>query len=391
MADQVVAMDVRMAVAFFSQTDPGISVSRFCAEQGISRQTFYVLKRRFDTEGLEGLVPRSRRPLRSPAATGPDAVAMVLAQRAWLIDQGLDHGARSVRGWLVGQEHRPAVPAPSARTIHRIFVAHGLIEPQPRKRPRSSFRRFQMSRANECWQMDGKDRRLVDGTAVKVLRIQDDCSRQIQASRAAWSENLTDAWTCVEIAVHRHGAPAMFLTDNGASFSQRRTRGTLNEFEARLRLLGILPVTSSLKHPQTCGKKEREWQTLDRWLDARPTASSLEELQSQLDAYDLVFNHQRPHQALDGKTPAQRYREADKATAAPHPLAAPTQLTQVLVRGNGTIDLGRRQQMSIGTKWAHATVTVMREDPAIAVFHQDQLIEFIHLDPDRTYQRRTRR
>jgi transposase InsO family protein len=387
MADQVVSMDVRMAVAFFLQAGPNRSVSAFCAENGISRQTYYVFKRRFDAGGLEALVPCSRRPHSSPTATAAEAMAEVIEKRAELIAQGWDAGAVSIRYRLLRAGSQP----PSARTIHRILVSHGLIEPQPRKRPRNSFKRFEKSRANECWQMDGKDRPLADGTTVKVLRVQDDCSRQIMASRAAWSENTADSWACIQAAMQHHGAPAMFLTDNGSAFSQRRTRGTLGELEARLRLSGILPITSSISHPQTCGKKEREWQTLDLWLSARPLARSLAELQTQLDAYDLIFNHERPHQAHAGKTPAERFAEVEKATAADTPLAAPLQISNVKVRRNGIIDLGRRMKMSIGTQWAQATVTVLREDPAIAIFHNDELIEFLHIDPDREYQLRTRR
>lgn len=387
MADQVVSMDVRIAVAFFLQAGPKLTVTEFCTQNDITRATFYKFKKRFEAGGLEALVPRSRRPHTSPTATTPQMMTTVIQKRAHLISEGLDAGAVSIHHWLRREETQP----PSARTIHRILVAHGLVEPQPRKRPRNSFKRFEKSRANECWQMDGHDRYLADGTKVCVLRVQDDCSRQIMASLAAPSENITDVWACIATAINHHGAPAMFLSDNGSAFSQRRTRGTMNEVEARLRLSGILPVTSSVSHPQTCGKKEREWATLDQWLKAKPTAASLDQLQTQLDAYDLIFNHQRPHQAHGGKTPAERYAEVDKAIAAHTPLAAPTEVNNVKVRRNGVIDIGRKTKMSIGKQWAGATVTVMREDPAIAIFHNDELIEFIHLDPSREYQLRTRR
>src|SRR5262245_9191411 len=156
MAERVVSMDVRLAVAFFRQTDAKVTVTTFCAEQGVSRKSFYEYRRRFDEGGLEALVPRSRRPLTSPTATGPEMIALILDKRQELCADGLDHGARSIRAWL----RRAGQLPPSARTIHRILVSHGLIEPQPRKRPRRSFRRFAHSRANECWQMDGHDRRL---------------------------------------------------------------------------------------------------------------------------------------------------------------------------------------------------------------------------------------
>lgn len=92
-------------------------------------------------------------------------------------------------------------------------------EPQPRERPRSSFKRFVASEANGCRQMDGKDRPPAGGTIAKVLRVQSDCSRKIMAGRAAWSENTTDAWACMETAMDRHGRPAMFLSDGGSAFT----------------------------------------------------------------------------------------------------------------------------------------------------------------------------
>lgn len=386
MADLVVSMDVRLAIAFMLQADPATSVTAFCAQHDISRQTFYKYKRRFDAGGLEALLPRSRRPRTSPAATPAPVLARVLAKREQLRAEGWDCGALSIHYRLLREG-----TAPSARTIHRILVAHGLVEPQPKKRPRSSFRRFAYARANECWQMDGHDLRLADGTWFKALRIQDDCSRQVMATTAAWSENATDIWRCFESACQRHGTPAMFLSDNGSALSQRRTRGLLGEFEARLRACGVLPVTSSIKHPQTCGKKEREWQTLDLWLAARPAPRDLEEAQRLLDAYDWLFNHDRPHQAHDGQTPAEVYAAAEKASSADTPLAHPVEIHQVKVNVRGVIRLGQGNQMSIGTQWAGATVTVLREDPACAIFHNRELIDFIHIDPERSYQPRTRR
>lgn len=383
-------MDVRLAIVSVLQAQSlglRVSVKSFCADEGISRKTFYELRRRYLADGLEGVLPRSRRPHHSPNATPADIVALVIERRRDRIVEGLDEGARSIR-WSLEQDGHAC---PSERTIHRILVDHGLVDPQPHKRPRSSYKRFASPWANGCWQMDGHERSLADGTPVVVLRIQDDCSRQIMATRAARSENSADAWRCVQDAIERHGAPAMFLTDNGTAFSQRRVKGVMSEFEGRLRGQGILPVTSSIGHPQTCGKKEREWQTLDKWLTARPVARTLDELQVQLDAYDLVFNHQRRHQALDGQTPAQRYAQAPKAYAADRPLSAPAELRHVPVWANGAVSLGHGQTISIGRHWAHTTVEVLREDPICAIFHDRQLLELIHIDPNRQHQPRARR
>jgi transposase InsO family protein len=383
-------MDVRMAIAFFAQADAKekVSVAQFCRAHGITRQTFYVYQRRYRAEGLEGLVPRSRRPHSTPGTTPGELIEQVIAKRVQLVTEGLDAGAVSIHGWLRSE----GIDPPSPRTIHRILVAHDLVAPQPHKRPRSSYRRFEFPDPNACWQIDGMKWRLADHTEVVVLRLLDDHSRASMGSLACHRENTANAWALMEQAMGTHGRPAMFLSDGGTAFTQRRShRRGLGEFEARLRNDGILPVVSSPSHPQTCGKKEREWQTQQRWLRARPPARDLLELQRQLDAYELIYNHQRPHQALAGDTPGRRYRARPKATAADQPLQAPLTKTLVTARRSGIIDIGRSQQLNLGQQWAYATVTVLREDPAVAVFHDNELIRFLHVDPNRTYQLQTQR
>jgi transposase InsO family protein len=384
MADSVVGMDVRLAVAFYLDGHSDETVKAFCVRAGVTRETFYKYRRRYLEEGLEGLLPRSRRPRSSPTRTGEAVAAAVIAKRHQLAAEGQYAGALSIHYWML-RESGPQPPAP--RTIHRILVQHGLVEPEPRKRPKGSYRRFEFSQPNGCWQIDGMKWQLADHTEVVVLRVLDDHSRKSLGSLACGRENTANAWALMQTCMDRHGRPAMFLSDGGTAFTQRRThtRG-LGEFEARLRHHGILPVVSSPSHPQTCGKKEREWQTLQRWLNARPRAQNLNELQRQLDAYDLIYNQQRPHQALKGGTPEERYRATPRAVAADQPLAAPLQTRTATARRNGVIDIGRGQQASIGKQWAYATVTVLREDPAVAVFHGDSLIHFLHVDPDRRYQ-----
>ncbi len=333
-------------------------------------------------------MPQSRRPLTSPAATPGDVVAAVVAKRAELLEQGWDCGAVSIGHWL-RRARMSAVP--SARTIHRVLVAAELVEPQPAKRPRSSYKRFTAASPNSCWQMDGMKWHLRDQTPVVVLRVQDDHSRMLLASRVAGTENSQDAWACMSVAMRRHGRPAMFLSDGGAAFTMRRTHGSLGQFEAQLRQHGIMPVVASPWHPQTCGKKEREWKTLQQWLQAHPPARDRAELQTHLDAYDLLFNTQRPHQAHNGATPQEAYTAIPKAAAADVALAAPITTHHVRARRDGVIDLGGGLKTSIGPRWAYATVTVIREDPAVAIFHDDKLIDYLHIDPTRKYQPRPRR
>lgn len=383
MAEQVVAMEVRLMVALAGRLgQERLDVTALCAELGISRDTFYRYRRRFEDEGLEGLVPRSRRPLRSPRQTARWLEELIVTIRHDLAREGWDCGARSIRYALL----RRGIAAPTARTIHRVLVRRGEIAPQPQKRPRSSWRRFEFSQPNGCWQIDATEWKLANGSGATVLRVLDDCSRKTLATRAAWNENGHDAWACMLTAMTRYGRPAIVLSDAGTSFSTRRVRGGTCVFEANLRTLGILPVVASSHHPQTCGKKEREWQTLKRWLGARPLAATLEQLQAQLDLYDAAYNAWRPHQALGGQTPDERYAARPKARSAPQGLPTLPSARDCKVTVNGVVAIGSQQQAQVGIQWQHARVTVFRDGDLVAIFHRDQLVRSLQVDPTRRYQ-----
>jgi len=376
-------MDIRIAIAAFEAVDDGsASVSDVCQQLGISRDTFYRYRGRLEAEGFPGLLPRSTRPRSSPGQTPAEMVELIVAKRAALEKDGWDYGARSIHSRL----KRAGIDVPSARTVHRVLVRAGLVEPQPAKRPRSSFKRFEHPAPNACWQLDGTEWALADQSEACILRLTDDHARMILASRAAPAENTLEAWALVETALARHGRPVMLLSDGGSAFTSRRTTGGISVFEQRLRDQGINPVVSSPRHPQTCGKKERDWQPLKRWLAAHPPATTLAELQSLLDAYDVLFNTDRPHQGINGATPAERYAASAKAVPAPGPLAPPVSHSQRQVRASGRVDLGNRFSVCLGHEWTGATVTVVRDDLDVAILHEGQLIKRLTIDTSRKSQ-----
>ncbi|WP_188960188.1 DDE-type integrase/transposase/recombinase, partial [Terrabacter tumescens] len=281
MAGGEISMEVRLAAAAHAvlRDTGGATVTAVCKELGISRERYYAYQRRMAKDGIEGLLPQSRRPRRSPTATSAEVMQAVLDEHDRLVEQGWDAGARSVHDWLLGA----GVAVPSARTCHKILAAHGRTTPTPAKRPRSSYRRFEAMKPNGVWQLDGHVTDLAAGRAV-VLRFQDDHSRAIMASRAASSENAADTWACLVTGINRYGKPAVVQCDNSTAFTARLVKGGgFTQFEARLHRIGVAMVNSSPGRPRTNGKKEREWQTLERWLGARPRARDLTELQRLLD------------------------------------------------------------------------------------------------------------
>ena len=301
-----------------------VNVRAECVAVGTTPKTFYKYLARFQVEGVAGFYPRSRRPLRTPSRLDAGAEDLIVRARKELDDAGWDAGADQIRFrlaelgcWPTGQE------LPARSTINRVLERRGQLLRVPQRRPRRSVHRFEAEQPNTMWQMDGFQHRLAGGQRVVVLQISDDCSRLDLALRAAVSENPHDVWAAVVWASSRYGLPARFLTDNGASFSGAR-RGWVSPLEQNLRALGVDPITSSIAHPQTCGKNERAHATVQKWLRKQPPPTTLEDLQTLLDDYREHYNQRRRKTHLGGMTPAERYDlgPLDGPGAQPAPEAA---------------------------------------------------------------------
>jgi transposase InsO family protein len=379
MGRRAVAVELKLAVLLASDQLGHGGVSAACRELGISRDTYYEAKNRFEAGGVEGLLPRSRRPHRSPRQTDSAVEDEIVRLRKEKADAGWDAGAWTIAQAMIRSGQQP----PSVATINRVLVRRGLVDPQPQKRPNSATRRFVFAERNGCWQLDGTGWRLADGTKVTILGIEDDCTRRALRHRAAVSENATDAWKCFIEAAAVHGLPAMMLTDNGASFNARR-RGWTTELDRNLTALGVRVVSSRLYHPQTCGKRERLNGTVKRWLDKQPPAATLGELQRQLDTFDALYND-RPHQSLTGATPNEAWATVAVAAPGAEPAATPTTVHTGTVDPRGAVSAGR-YLVAVGRAWTGATVTVIRHGEDIGIFHGNQLLRHLTADPTKRYQ-----
>jgi transposase InsO family protein len=221
---------------------------------------------------------------------------------------GSDAGPVTIAWHLEGE----GLLAPSTSTIRRILHAAGLVVPEPRKRPRSSWIRFEAAAPNELWQSDVTHWRLADGSEVEIRSWLDDHSRYLLGCTAFRRVSGDDVVATFTAAGEEHGWPAATLTDNGAVYTSRFTGGR-NGFEHLLAYLGIRQKNGAPGHPQTQGKIERFHQTLKRWLGQQPAARTLPGLQAQLDAFRIAYDEQRPHRAIGRITPAEAYRARPKA------------------------------------------------------------------------------
>ena len=301
----------RARVAVLKVLADQLSVTAAAAEYGYSRRHLHRLLVRYRDGGLDALEPRSRRPRTNPAATSRAVCERVVELRVRLTADGLDAGPVTIAWHLEHEGFRAPAPA----TISRILHQAGLIAPQPRKRPRSSYTRFAMAQPNEMWQSDFIHWRLADGTDVEVLNWLDDHSRYLLSCTVHAPVTGDDVVAVFLGLIEEYQPPASTLTDNGSVYTSRFTGGR-NAFEYVLPLLGVRQKNGSPGHPETQGKTERFHQTLQRWLRARPQAHTLAELQRQLDAFRAHYNERRPHRALDRRTPGNAYRATPKALPA---------------------------------------------------------------------------
>jgi transposase InsO family protein len=363
-----------------------VDVRAECVVLGCSTKTFYKYLARFGAEGVEGFYPRSRRPLISPTRVGGDVEDVIVRARKELDDDGWDAGAEQIGFWI--KDHPGRWPAgavvPSRATINRVLERRGQIVKVPQRRPRRSTHRFEAAASNSMWQMDGFQYTLADGQVVVILQVSDDCSRFDLALRAAPSENAVDVWAAVLWAADRHGLPARFLTDNGTAFSGAR-RGWISALEENLRALGVDPITSSVAHPQTCGKNERAHGTVLKWLTKQPVPEDLEGLQELLDVYREHYNQRRRKTHLSGMTPAQRYALGPLDGPGTRPAVWPVQILTATVSSSGCVGVDKHV-LGIGRRYTGKTVTMIRQHTQIAAFDGDQLIAEFTLTGRRGYQ-----
>jgi len=377
-----------LTALFVDHQTPGEVAARY----GVHRSWVYKLKTRYEADGDAALEPRSRRPNTSPTALDPASVDLIVELREKLTTAGLDAGPDTI-GWHLAQQHKIEA---SRSTISRHLARAGLVVPEPKKRPRSSYIRFEASMPNECWQSDFTHYRLTTGADTEILSWPDDCSRYALSVTAHVRVTGPLVLSKFRKAAGQHGIPASTLTDNGMVFTTRLAggRGGRNAFEHELRRLHVVQKNSRPNHPTTCGKVERFQQTLKKWLRAQPVQpATIAELQALIDVFVDEYNHRRPHRSLPHRaTPATLYDTLPKALPAgsrdPH---THDRIRYDRVDKAGSVTLrhnGRLHHIGVGRTHAGTCVILLVQDLQIRVVHAltGELLRELILDPNRDYQ-----
>lgn len=358
---------------------------------GVSEATVSRLMERWRAEGDAAFEPRSRRPLTSPKAISEDVVDLIVNLRVELVAAGWDAGPETIATRLE-QRHGIVV---STSTIRRRLIDHGLIEPAPRKRPKSSYIRFEAELPNECWQTDFTHWRLAGGADSEILAWLDDHARyclSLTAHRRVTGRIVVDTFT--ETA-ENNGLPASVLSDNGMVYTTRFSggRGGRNQLEVLLAELGIEQKHSKPNHPTTCGKVERFHQTLKQWLAAQPPAATIDELQEQLDKFRLAYNEHRPHRSLGRRTPAVVYNLLPRTGPGGNGAGDHYRIRRDKVHTNGAVSYrrgGRMHHIGLGRKHATKRVVILSIGLDIRVIDQatGELLRHLELEPTKDYQPR---
>lgn len=315
--------------------DESIPVSELCRRYGISRKTGYKWLGRYQEGGETGFLDRSRRPLTTsehiPVEIERAVVRLRTRHPAW--------GARKIRQTF---ERRSISPLPAMSTITRVLHRNGMIDPGART-PAGPFVRFEHPAPNALWQMDFKGWvRTLEGPCHPLTML-DDCSRFDLCLAALANERTAGVRWQLERVFERYGLPDTILADNGAPWGSDALH-VHTPLTVWLMLLGINVIHIRPYHPQTQGKIERFHRTLKAEVIATRQWRSLEHCQAAFDKWRCVYNFERPHEALNGAVPADRYQPSLRPfPGAPAPPEYPSGAILRKVQQGGIISFHGRE------------------------------------------------
>jgi putative transposase len=278
------------------------SFAAVCRRFGVSRRTGYKWLGRYQEAGLEGLSDHSRAPDRHPHAIAEKVFERCLEVRrahpSW--------GPVKVRGYL--ERRQPSMEWPAVSTIGALFDREGLtVKRKVRRRsPPSSVPFAHCGSANDIWCIDFKGWFLTgDGSRCEPLTLTDAYSRYLLRCQAVARTDTEHVWPILDAAFREFGLPLHLRSDNGSPFASRGAGG-LSRLSVKLIKAGVTPERIAPGKPQQNGRHERMHLTLLQDA-ASPPARTLREQVKRLQAFQHVYNEERPHQALDNATPADRY------------------------------------------------------------------------------------
>jgi putative transposase len=360
------AMDERMR--FVTRLVEGEKMAVLCREFDISRKTGYKIFDRYKHSGLEGLTDRSRRPYRH-ANRLPFQIEQLILQ---LKERHSSWGAQKIRDKIKLLHRRIALPAIS--TVHAVLYRHGLVNNRGRPRYRAQGTVLTAGkRPNELWCADYKGEfMLADRRYCYPLTISDFASRYLLCCEAMDTTQEMLAFTVFDRAFKDFGLPAAIRTDNGVPFASRSAFFGLSKLSVWWLRLGIGIQRIKPGNPQQNGRHERMHLTLKKEA-TKPAANNLLQQQAKFDHFIDYYNRGRPHQALEGRYPAQLYQPSRRPYTGLSDLDYPFHDRTITVTTCGRICFKRRK-INLSQVFAGQNVGIKE------VAEQIWLVSFMHYD-----------
>jgi len=343
-------MDERLR--FVARLLEGEKMAQLCREFDISRKTGYKIFERYKNCGLEGLTDRSRRPYRQsnrlPAQIESLIVQCKREQPSW--------GAPKIREKIRRVHADIALPAVS--TVHAVLDRHGLVQRPGRRRYKAQGTHLSLpSKPNDLWCADYKGEfMLADRQYCYPLTITDSASRFLLCCEALSTTQETYAFTTFERVFKEFGLPISIRTDNGVPFASRSALFGLSKLSVWWLRLGIGIERIQPGKPQQNGRHERMHLTLKKEATKPPGKNFLQQ-QARFDTFQQYFNHQRPHQALGMKCPAEIYKSSPRPYRGLSDLHYPLHDRTITVTCCGRICIGRRK-INLSTVFAGQNVGI---------------------------------
>ena len=267
---------------------------------GVGPATFYAWKKRHKAGGDAAVLEESRKP-------GP-AVATLPAPIEGRVREGIlrtkqEHpyfGVARVWQWLRRIFFLPV----SYRQVRRAMKEENLVLPKPKKRRPEQPRRYERAKPNQMWCSDITEFRIGRGMTVHLIGFMDDHSRYVVAWGLYASCTTELVLEVLKNGFDSYGYPEEMLTDNGPQY--KTWRGT-TRFELALRREKIRHVLCGRERPQGNGKIEAFWGALKKEFVRRAPLGPIDEVRERLTHWMNFYNWQRPHEALEYATPAERY------------------------------------------------------------------------------------
>jgi transposase InsO family protein len=360
-------MDERLR--FVAKLLEGESMTDVCREFGISRKTGYKIFARYKTHGAQALTDRSRRPVRYANQLPHQIESLIVS-----LKRDKPHwGARKIRELLVRRlDQDLRIPAKS--TIHAVLHRHGLVKTIGRARHRATGTTLSPGAApNDLWCADFKGEfKLGNGRYCYPLTVTDHASRFLLLCEALESTAEDTALTAFEQLFLERGLPAAIRSDNGVPFASPNALFNLSKLSVWWLRLGISIERIRPGHPQQNGRHERMHLTLKKEATRPPGMNSLQQ-QARFDAFVHEFNTERPHEALDMSTPAERYQPSPRPYLGLPELAYPLHDRDVLVTACGRICM-HRKRVNISSVLAGQRLGIKEVDEGIWI------VSFMHYD-----------